>query len=193
MIEKKIVKLIFIILIFIAVSFFLWSKFFDNKERVKLKTKETEKETEVYSSNIIQDVKYSTRDADGNEYTITALEGDIDYSNSSILYLKKVVALIKLANSDYISIVSDFGRYNSENFDTIFSKNVIIDYLDNKISSEYVDFSLERNSMLISRKVVYTNLDKILNADVININIKTKDIKIFMYEDQKNVNIKTKN
>ena len=193
MIEKKIVKLIFIILIFIAVSFFLWSKFFDNKERVKLKTKETEKETEVYSSNIIQDVKYSTRDADGNEYTITALEGDIDYSNSSILYLKKVVALIKLANSDYISIVSDFGRYNSENFDTIFSKNVIIDYLDNKISSEYVDFSLERNSMLISRKVVYTNLDKILNADVININIKTKDIKIFMYENQKRVNIKTKN
>ena len=193
MIEKKIVKLIFIILIFIAVSFFLWSKFFDNKERVKLKTKETEKETEVYSSNIIQDIKYSTRDADGNEYTITALEGDIDYSNSSILYLKKVVALIKLANSDYISIVSDFGRYNSENFDTIFSKNVIIDYLDNKISSEYVDFSLERNSMLISRKVVYTNLDKILNADVININIKTKEIKIFMYEDQKNVNIKTKN
>ena len=189
--EKKIVKLIFIILIFIVVFFFLWSKFFDNKQKVKLKTTETEKE--VYSSNIIKDVKYSTRDADGNEYIITALEGDIDYSNSSILYLKKVVALIKLENSDYISIVSDFGKYNSENFDTIFSKNVIINYLDNKISSEYVDFSLERNSMLISRKVVYTNLDKILNADVININIKTKDIKIFMYEDQKNVNIKTKN
>tara|TARA_B100001093_G_scaffold302846_1_gene288840 strand:+ start:311 stop:886 length:576 start_codon:yes stop_codon:yes gene_type:complete len=191
MMEKKIVKLIFIILIFIVVFFFLWSKFFDNKQKVKLKTTETEKE--VYSSNIIKDVKYSTRDADGNEYIITALEGDIDYSNSSILYLKKVVALIKLENSDYISIVSDFGKYNSENFDTIFSKNVIINYLDNKISSEYVDFSLERNSMLISRKVVYTNLDKILNADVININIKTKDIKIFMYEDQKNVNIKTKN
>ena len=191
MMEKKIVKLIFIILIFIIIFFFLWSKFFDNKQKVKLKTTETEKE--VYSSNIIKDVKYSTRDADGNEYIITALEGDIDYSNSSILYLKKVVALIKLENSDYISIVSDFGKYNSENFDTIFSKNVIINYLDNKISSEYVDFSLERNSMLISRKVVYTNLDKILNADVININIKTKDIKIFMYEDQKNVNIKTKN
>ena len=32
-----------------------------------------------------------------------------------------------------------------------FYKNVIIDYLDNKINSEYLDFSLERNLMIISK------------------------------------------
>ena len=32
------------------------------------------------------------------------------------------------------------GKYNSENFDTIFSKNVIINYLDNKITGEYLRF-----------------------------------------------------
>ena len=47
--------------------------------------------------------------------------------------------------------------------------------------------------MLISRKVVYTNFDNILKADVVEINIKTKDTKIFMYENQKKVNIKSKN
>ncbi len=47
--------------------------------------------------------------------------------------------------------------------------------------------------MLISKKVVYTNLENILNADVIEINIKTKDTKIFMYENKKKVNIKSKN
>ena len=36
--------------------------------------------------------------------------------------------------------------------------------------------------MIISRNVVYTNLENILKADVIEINIKTKDTKIFMYE-----------
>ena len=71
-------------------------------------------------------------------------------------------------------------------------KNVIIKYLENKIKGEYVDFSLERNSMIISKKVIYTNLDNILNADVIEINIKTKDTKIFMYEEEKKVNIKNR-
>ena len=47
--------------------------------------------------------------------------------------------------------------------------------------------------MLISRKVVYTSLDNILKADAIEMNIKTKDIKIFMYEKQKKVNLKNKN
>ena len=63
-------------------------------------------------------------------------------------------------------------------FDTIFSKSVIMNYLDNKITGEYLDFSLERNSMLISKEVIYTNLQNVLKADAIEINIKTKDTKI---------------
>ena len=102
-------------------------------------------------------------------------------------------ALIKLINSENITITSDFGKYNIENFDTIFSKNVIINYLENKINGKYLDFSLERNSMIISKNVVFTNLDNILKADVVEINIKTKDTKIFMYEQEEKVNIKSKN
>ena len=96
-------------------------------------------------------------------------------------------------NSENILIISDYGKYNTENFDTIFSKNVKINYLNHKIIGEYLDFSLERNSMLISKKVVYTNLENILKADVIEIDILTKESKIFMYENQKKVNIKSKN
>ena len=100
--------------------------------------------------------------------------------------------MIKLNNSEKITITSDYGKYNSDNFDTIFSKNVIINYLDNKITGEYLDFSFKRNSMIISRNVVYTNLENILKADVIEINIETKDTKIFMYEKEKKVNVKSK-
>ena len=47
--------------------------------------------------------------------------------------------------------------------------------------------------MVISRNIVYTNLENILNADVLEMNIQTKDTKIYMYENTKKVNIKSKN
>ena len=121
------------------------------------------------------------------------MEGEIDFSNTDILYLTKVKSVINLANSEKVTITSNFGKYNSNSLDTIFSKNVIINYLDNKITGEYLDFSLNRNSMIISRNVIYTNSDNILEADVIELNIKTKDTKIFMYEENKKVNVKSKN
>ena len=97
-----------------------------------------------------------------------------------------------MKNSEDITITSDFGKYNINNYNTIFSKNVIIEYLDNKIISDYADFSIERNSMIISKDVVYTNLENILIADVIKINIETKDTIIYMHEENKKVNIKSK-
>ena len=39
--------------------------------------------------------------------------------------------------------------------------------------------------MVISKNVIYSNLDNVLNADVIETNIKTKDTRIFMYEHEK--------
>ena len=189
--KKKIGIFLFILFGFIIILILLNSKSFQSKDESELNPRETE--NEVYSSNKIKDVKYTTKDNDGNEYTVTASEGEIDYSNPSVIYLIKVEAFINLINSSNITIKSNYGKYNSENFDTIFSKNVKVNYLDNKITGEYLDFSLERNSMLISKKVVYTNLENILKADVIEIDILTKESKIFMYESQKKVNIKSKN
>ena len=45
----------------------------------------------------------------------------------------------------------------------------------------------------MTKKVVYTNLENILKADAIEMNLKTKDTKVFMYENQKKVNIKSIN
>ena len=47
--------------------------------------------------------------------------------------------------------------------------------------------------MVISRNVVYTNLENILKTDVIEIDINTKDTKIFMYDNKQKVNIKSLN
>ena len=97
-----------------------------------------------------------------------------------------------MINSSDIQIVSDFGKYNTENFDTIFSKNIIINYAENKIKGEYLDFSIERNTMIINRNVVYSNLKNVLKADIIEIDLDTKNTKISMYEENNKVNIKSK-
>ena len=110
-----------------------------------------------------------------------------------IIFLENVKSKVKLNNSEEINITSNFGKYNVSNYDTIFSKNVIITYLDNKIVGEYLDFSLIQNRMIISRNVVFTNIENILKADVVELDIKSKDTKIFMYEKEKNINIKSKN
>tara|TARA_Y100000768_G_scaffold22544_1_gene15354 strand:- start:3726 stop:4298 length:573 start_codon:yes stop_codon:yes gene_type:complete len=188
--NKKFVKIFIISSFFIIISLFIYIKLLKKNET---KLNQEEESEIIYNSNLIKDVEYSTKDKDGNEYLIKAEEGEIDFSNSNIIFLKKVNALIKLIDSEEVKIVSNFGKYNSENYDTIFSKNVIINYLDNKITGEYLDFSLERNSMIISKDVNYSNLENILKADVVEINIKTKDTKIFMYDKKKKINIKSKN
>ena len=191
MLRKRIVIFFSIILCLLILFILNYEKFLKKNNTKKI---ETQTPIEIpYSSNIIENVSYSTKDADGNEYIINALQGEIDYSKPDIIYLTKVRGTVKLRDSDYIIITSEFGKYNTDNFDTIFSKNVIIKYLDNKIKGEYLDFSLKRNSMIISKDVTYNNNKNVLYADVIEINIQTKDTKIFMYEKDKKVNIKSKN
>ena len=163
-----------------------------SKEKNVLRVDKVVSDDDSYNSNIMENVSYSSKDAKGNEYIVNASQGEIDYDKPNVIYLTDVKAFIKLVNTNNVTIASDYGRYNSNNFDTIFSKNVIINYLENKITGEYLDFSMQRNSMIISRNVIYTNLENILKADVIEINITTKDTKIFMFQDNKKVNIKSK-
>ena len=186
--KKKFI--VYIIIFFLIFLIFLHFKSQKNKKTTKI---EPDISNEIsYSSNIIKDVYYSSKDIKGNEYVIKASEGEIDYNNSNIIYLTNLEGFVKLTNSNDIKITSKYGKYNTVNFDTIFSKNVIIDYLDNNVLGEYLDFSIERNSMIMSRDIVYTNTSNILKADTIEINIETKDTKIYMFDDKKKINIKSK-
>ena len=154
---------------------------------------ESKSEENITMSNIIEDVEYSSKDATGNEYTIRAKEGETDVNNTNIIFLKNVNAIITLKNSNKILIFADFGKYNIDNFDTIFSKNVIINYLEKEITSDYMDFSILRNSMIISKNVLYTDNESKLATDVVEINLKNKDIKFFMYDKNDKVNLINKN
>ena len=191
--KKKIFLKIVLILSLIIITWFVYFEYF-KKDKNKLSkpvnpTLEIE-ENVVYNSNIIKDINYTSRDLKGNEYILIAKEGEIDLDNSDIIFLTGVTAYIKLVkNSELIVITSNYGKYNTINYDTIFSKNVKIDYVDNIITGDYLDFSMIKNLLIVSRNVVYKNLENTMKADVIELDTTTKDTKIFMYDSNVQVNV----
>ena len=195
--RRKTITGIIITIFFFFILFFLYFKSNQKEKIVEKKIEPIENENQkdldekIESFNTIEDVSYSAKDTKGNEYFLKASEGTIDQNESNFIFLKDVNATIKLKDYRLIEISSDFGKYNIKNYDTIFSKTVIITYLNNKITGDYLDFSLDKNLMIISRNVVMRSEKSSLKADVIEMDIKKRDFKIFMYEDSKKVNIKT--
>jgi len=191
--KKKIFLKIVLILSLIIITWFVYSEYFkEDKSKLSKPVNPTSEieEDAIYNSNIIKDINYTSRDLKGNEYILIAKEGEIDLDNSDIIFLTDVTAYIKLVkNSELIVITSNYGKYNTINYDTIFSKNVKIDYVDNIITGDYLDFSMMKNLLIVSRNVVYKNLENIMKADVIKLDTTTKDTKIFMYNSNEQVNV----
>tara|TARA_B100000242_G_scaffold26245_1_gene15977 strand:+ start:169 stop:759 length:591 start_codon:yes stop_codon:yes gene_type:complete len=179
----------FFIIFFI---FFFYFKFAKEGKKVSIEEQPVVENLDT-TTNIINDVNYSSKDAKGNEYILYASQGQIDINNSKIIFLTKVKASINMFDGEKIKIKSDYGKYNIDNNDTIFSKNVSINYRVNEINSDYVDFSLIRNSLIISKNVVYSNQKNSLKADVVEIDIMSKNSRIFMHDEKKKVKIKSIN
>ena len=188
--KKFVLRIFFFIIIFFSLLFF----FFKSKNKyVVIKQEEKVIENKIESSNIIKDVSYISKDSRGNEYKLEASEGIIDQKENNYISLTSVKGFISLIDYNLIEISSNFGKYNINNYDTIFSENVKISYLDNVIKGEYLNFSWDKNLMIIKKNVVLKNDKTSLKADVIEVDITTKNIKIFMYEENKKINIKTLN
>ena len=144
------------------------------------------------SSNFIEDINYISRDAKGNKYQITSKKAEIDANEPDVMFLENVIAYVYFKDRDTMKITSDFGKYNSKNYDTIFSKNVIVVYPGHKITAEYLDFSFIRNLGTISIDVIYVGNKTKLFADRVEMNITTKDTKVFMNDSIKKVLIEGK-
>ena len=188
--KKKIaLKIFFLIIIFFLLFFFYKS----NDKNIIIKENPKKVEEKIDSLNIIKDVSYVSKDSRGNEYRLEASEGVIDQNETNYISLTSVKGVINLIDYNLIEISSDFGKYDVNNYDTIFSKNVIITYLDNKITGEYLDFSWDKNLMIISNNVILENDKSSLKTDIIELDIITKNVKIFMYDENKKINIKTLN
>ena len=187
--NKKTVIQIFLIILIFVISLSFYIKYFDNDTKV-LNVSSIERKNETNqnnSSTFIDNINYSSSDKKGNKYQITAELAEIKTENYNEMFLTNVIAYIFIKNSDPITITSNFGKYNSKNYDTIFSKNVIIVYPGHKVMGEYLNFSFLNNIGIISKNVIYNSSKTNLFADAIEIDLITKDAKIFMNDSNKKV------
>ncbi len=176
-----------ILIVLISLSFYL--KYFNKSPKILEKNTDLKKVdiNKNSSSTYIDNINYLSSDAKGNKYQMTAEQAEIGTENSDVMFLKNVIAYVFIKDSDTVKITSNFGKYNSKNYDTIFSKNVIVVYPGHKITGEYLDFSFLSNLGTISTNVIYTGNKKNLFADKIEMNLTTKDTKIFMNDNSKKV------
>ena len=190
--NKKTGLQVIMVLVIIIISLWFYLKYFSNNFEDIKETPVVEKidENQNNSSTYINDINYVSTDVKGNKYQITAKQAEIKVENSDEMFLRDVVAFIFMKNSDTVKITSNSGKYNSKNYDTIFSKNVMVIYSEHKITGEYLDFSFLNNLGTFTTDVIYTGKKTNLFADKIEMNLATKDTKIFMNDTGKKVLIK---
>jgi LPS export ABC transporter protein LptC len=187
--SKKTGLQVLMVLVIIIISSWFYLKYFTksiedtNEILVIEKIDENQNNTSTY----IDDINYVSEDAEGNKYQITAKQAEIKIENSDVMFLRDVVAFIFIKDSNTVKITSNFGKYNSKNYDTIFSENVIVIYPGHKITGEYLDFSFLSNLGTFTKNVIYTGEKTNLFADKIIMNLTTKDTQIFMNDAGKKV------
>jgi len=177
------------VLVIILISLWFYLKYFTkNFEEIK-KTQVIEKidENQNSTSTFINDINYTSTDIRGNEYQITAKLAEIKVENSDLMFLTDVIAFVFIKDKDTVKITSNFGKYNTNNYDTIFSENVIVIYPGHKVTGEYLDFSFLTNLGVFTTNVIYTGEKTNLFADKMEMNLTTKDTKIFMNDAGKKV------
>jgi len=190
--KKTAIQILLIFLIFLFLILF-YLKYFKNSQKISENIPKEDKQiitSQNDNSTYIDNINYISSDTRGNRYQITAEQAEIKIEDPDVMLLENVVAYIFIKDSDTIMITSNFGAYNSKNYDTIFSENVIILYPGHKITGEYLDLSFLKNLGTISKDVIYKGEKTSLFADKVEINLTTKDTKIFMDDKNKKVLVK---
>jgi len=183
MYKKILIQFLLLITIFIIVfsTFFLY---FNKKEKLKASNlpiiKEKESLIDDETGTLIKDINYSFYDSAGNYYELLSEVGKVDMSNSDKIFMTDVVATIYLVDSSPVKITSKHANYNKINHETSFFENVKVTHLIHKATSENLDISFKDNMASMYNNIVYNKPGTKLKADRLEIDLITKNSKIFM-------------
>ena len=198
--KKTAIQLILlsIIIIILSVTFFTYfnnpQKKNSKLDKKKLINNESNFEKKNEASNNIENLKYIATDKSGNQYLINAEEGTLSDEDTQLIKMKTVSAEVTFVNnSETIKIFSDSAIYNTVNFDTQFSQNIKVIYGQHKIDCEFADLIFSNNLAIFYDNVVYQNIDTKLYADKMEIDLITKDSKVYMNDINAKVKIIHKN
>ena len=144
------------------------------------------------NSNIIEDIEYIAKDDRDNIYKVKSKFGKINPEKPDMVLMDKVTAIIYLKNREEIIISSDHAIYNSKSYETNFYDNVKLNYTEHGIKSENIYLSFQNNLVSIRNRIIYKNLNNEMRADEIEMDLITKEIKIFMHNNEKKIQVLTK-
>ena len=191
MYKKIIIQFLLLVVLFgiILSVFFLYFNKEKNQKETSLKTsKILNSEIDNETGTLIKDINYSFSDPSGNYYELFSELGKVDIQNSDKMFMTNVKAFIYLKNSSPINIVSKYAIYNKIDHETNFFENVELTHLVHKATSENLDMSFNSNKASMYKNIIYNKPGTQLTADRLEIDLITKNTKIFM--DKKSEKIK---
>ena len=202
---KKIsIQLILLSIVFFSI-FYVYKFYFKTKDNIKIDQSDIVQNNSSgdinnnksdfdidNQNNLIKNLSYFSKDNLGNEYIIESKYSELNLDNVDIINMESVSAKIIMSNSKPIYVTSNFAKYNNENYETTFTDNVLIVYLDNKIQCEKFHISIKNNFANVTDNVIYENSNGKLIADTIEIDLITKNSKIFMIDKNKKVMVLNK-
>ena len=199
--KKIIIQLILIFFLIILTIFFYQKYMVSNNSDLKLMKKGNDsqindkrlvtKENQE-TANIIENLRYVSKDLFGNTYIINAQSAQIEEGKVNQVKLFEVMAKIIQKDDEVIYINSNSADYNKVNNNTIFKTNVNVKYGEQSIDADMIDLNFSQNQIKIKENVYYRNNNAKLNADKIEIDIKSKKLKISMNKQNDNVEILSK-
>tara|TARA_B110001450_G_scaffold142819_1_gene133692 strand:- start:43 stop:630 length:588 start_codon:yes stop_codon:yes gene_type:complete len=190
--KKSLIQLSLLFFIF-AIIIIFYKSYFGNLSEVKIKnaiTKNSNKDIAKNGINQIGKMSYISQDLEGNSYIVESDFGEYDQKKPDLILLTNVKATILTKNSEPIKIYSNKSLYNNLNYNTNFYDEVQIIYKDQTIFSNNFDLIFNEKTGTIYNNVIYKNLNTMLYADKIDIDLISKDSKIYMFDKSKKVKIK---
>ena len=193
MLNKTFLQL-FLLMVILIISFFFFKIYFTKDNIVNIsKNIEINENNETLNkkeSNLIYNIEYVSELNDGYFYVISSEFAEItQMGESDKIKMKNVVATINLNNSKPIKIYADNAIYNDINNNTNFYGNVLMTYNEHIINSDNLDLMLGKNLATLSNNIVYKNLDTKLEADKVEVDLITKNSKVFMYNSSNTVKL----
>ena len=185
--NKTIFQVVLLLLVLLLSFFFYLNYFYKNDS--KLASKQIViTNTDISESpdgTTIKEILYESYDNEGNKFIIKSKSGTFDENETDNIYMVNVEAKINLMNGTFITLVSYTARYNSLNSNTKFIKNVKLEYLGHKINSDNIDVIFTESKLEAYNNLIYKNSDINLSADKVELDILTKNTKIFMFDNSR--------
>ena len=181
--SKILIQVILVMLAILVFGIFYYQYFYKNQ--ISKKKEIFDDENLKVSGNIIKDIEYKSSDNNGNTYIIKSKYGEFKDENKDIIFMTDVNAVMNFNNGTSVYLNSENANYNSLDNDTNFINDVELIYLDHKIIADNMDVFFKNSKLEAYNNLVYSNSDIDVLADKVQIDLITKDTKIFMFNNKK--------